>query len=302
MEATLSERVFTELRDLIRQHTGICFGDNKRYLLESRLRLRLVACEVTSYEAYLRYVKRGDDPNEIMQLINAVTINETSFFRHPAQFEALEQELLPALVRRRQDEGAHTVRLWSAACSAGDEPYSLAIVLKERVQPRFPRMRFEIVATDIDTEMLAAARTGRYRARAVRNIPTAYLHKYFRRSGEAYVLKPSVKDMVTFRHLNLVDAQAARRMRDFDLIMCANVLIYFDAPTKQGVLQSLRRALRPGGYLFVGGSEALGEEKAGLQSVQSAGALAYQRPLDVPASAAPRNVRASSRSWTAPPS
>ena len=278
MEATLSERTFDRLRSLICERTGICFRDNKRYLLESRVRLRLAACEVTSYEAYVRYLEQEDDPNELMQLINAVTINETSFFRHPAQFDALEQELLPRLVTQRQREGKQTVRLWSAACSAGDEAYTLAIIIRERVQKRFPRMKFEIVGTDIDTEVLAAARAGRYRARAVRNVPTAYLHKFFNRNDETYVLDPVIRQMVTFKRLNLADQQAMQRMRGFDIIMCANVLIYFDAPAKNRVLQALRFALHPGGYLFVGGSETLGDTAGAFVPVRSEGAIAYRRP------------------------
>ena len=287
-KATLSDTVFDGLRAFIRKHTGIWFRSRKRYLLESCLRRRLKACEVPDYETYLRYLRRGDDPDEITHLVNAVTINETSFFRHAAQFTALERALLPALVRQHRRRGSRRVRLWSAACSTGDEAYSLAILIKERVQPCFPDMRFEIVATDIDTERLAAARTGCYRQRAVRNVPKAYLSKFFQRSGkETYLLHRSVRNMVTFRRLNLVDEQAVRRMRNFDVIMCANVLIYFEAATKQRVLQALRRALRPGGYLFVGGSEALGNVAARFTPVRSGGVLAYQRLCDTASNAMP---------------
>lgn len=278
LEATLSERAFDQLRSIIRERAGIQFPDEKRYLLESRVRPRLVACGVASFEAYVRYLQRENDSSEITRLVNAVTINETSFFRHPSQFTALENVVLPELAEQRQEEGSTTVRLWSAACSAGDEAYSLALIVKERLAARFPRMEFEIIGSDIDTEVLREARSGEYRKRALRNLPTAYLHKYFRRTGNTFALHSSIRDMVTFKALNLADPTDMRRMRDFDVIMCANVLIYFDQSRKRRVLQLLYRALRPGGYLFVGGSEALGNSASQFESVQEEGALAYRRP------------------------
>lgn len=278
LEATLSEHAFDQLRSIIQEHAGIQFPDEKRYLLESRVRPRLVACGVPSFEAYVRYLQREHDPKEITRLLSAVTINETSFFRHPSQFEALGDVMLPELVEQRREEGATTVRLWSAACSAGDEAYSLALLVKERIGPRFPRMDFEIIGSDIDTEVLKEAQGGEYRKRALRNVPTAYLHKYFRRTGNTFVLNSSIRDMVTFKVLNLADSQDMRRMRDFDVIMCANVLIYFNQSRKREVLQLMHRALRPGGYLFVGGSEALGDSASQFESVQEEGALAYRRP------------------------
>jgi len=287
MEATLSERTFNQLRTIIRERAGIRFRDNKRYLLESRVRPRLVARQMPDYETYVRSLQSGD-PAEMRHLVNAVTINETSFFRHPTQFEALEQEVLPTLIGLRRQRGSRTMRLWSAACSTGEEAYTLAILVKERIQPRFPQIRFEIVATDIDTEVLGRARRGRYRARALRNMPTAYLHKYFQRSGDQYVLQSSVRETVAFRQLNLVDRSAVRRLRDVDLVLCANVLIYFNDAQKQEVLQSLYRSLRPGGYLFVGGSETLGGTSVPFVPERVAGALVYRRP---PAPAASSSAR-----------
>ena len=278
LKTTLSRDTFERLRALIREHAGIDFSEEKRYLLESRARPRLPACGVSSFEAYVQHLQRSATADELTHLLNAVTINETSFFRHPAQFEALGETLLPELIQQRRAEGTREVRLWSAACSAGDEAYSLAILVQERLKPRFPHTTFHIVGTDINTEVLEEARAGRYRKRAIRNVPTAYLHKYFRRMDDTFLLDASVRDRVRFRALNLTDAHAMRRMRDFDVIMCANVLIYFDQKRKEQVLQSMYRSLRPGGYLFVGGSEALGEAAARFESVQEGGARAFRRP------------------------
>jgi chemotaxis protein methyltransferase CheR len=278
-EASLSRQTFNRLRDLVREHAGIDFPDEKRYLLESRVKPRLMAQEVPDFETYADRLEQGDT-REIARLVNAVTINETAFFRHPSQFEALEDTILPELVRLHQQERSGPMRLWSAACSAGDEAYSLAILIRETIGPRHPRMEYEIVGTDIDTAVLEEARAGRYRKRSVRNVPPAYLRDYFDRSGEAFVVDPAIRDMVEFRPLNLTDAQDMRRMRNFDLIMCANVLIYFNETSKKDVLQGLYRSLRPGGYLFVGGSEALGELDVPLEPVRHEGALAYRRPTN----------------------
>ncbi len=278
-EASLSRQTFNRLRDLVREHAGIDFPDEKRYLLESRVKPRLLAQEVPDFETYADRLEQGDT-REIARLVNAVTINETAFFRHPSQFEALEDTILPELVRLHQQERSGPMRLWSAACSAGDEAYSLAILIRETIEPRHPRMDYEIVGTDIDTAVLEEARAGRYRKRSVRNVPPAYLRDYFDRSGEAFVVDPAIRDMVEFRPLNLTDAQDMRRMRDFDLIMCANVLIYFNETSKKDVLQGLYRSLRPGGYLFVGGSEALGGLDVPLEPVRHEGALAYRRPTN----------------------
>jgi chemotaxis protein methyltransferase CheR len=278
-EASLSRQTFNRLRDLVREHAGIDFPDEKQYLLESRVKPRLMAQEVPDFETYADRLEQGDT-REIARLVNAVTINETAFFRHPSQFEALEDTILPELVRLHQQERSGPMRLWSAACSAGDEAYSLAILIRETIEPRHPRMDYEIVGTDIDTAVLEEARAGRYRKRSVRNVPPAYLRDYFDRSGEAFVVDPAIRDMVEFRPLNLTDAQDMRRMRNFDLIMCANVLIYFNETSKKDVLQGLYRSLRPGGYLFVGGSEALGELDVPLEPVRHEGALAYRRPTN----------------------
>ena len=278
-EASLSRQTFNRLRDLVREHAGIDFPDEKRYLLESRVKPRLLAQEVPDFETYADRLEQGDT-REIARLVNAVTINETAFFRHPSQFEALEDTILPELVRLHQQERSGPMRLWSAACSAGDEAYSLAILIRETIEPRHPRMDYEIVGTDIDTAVLEEARAGRYRKRSVRNVPPAYLRDYFDRSGEAFVVDPAIRDMVEFRPLNLTDAQDMRRMRNFDLIMCANVLIYFNETSKKNVLQGLYRSLRPGGYLFVGGSEALGGLDVPLEPVRHEGALAYRRPTN----------------------
>lgn len=270
----LSRKTFDELRALIYEHTGIYFRDNKRYLLESQVGRRLKALDVASYEAYVELVQNGRRKSELPALVNAITINETFFFRHPQQYEAIVDDLLPALIAQHN---RRRVRIWSAACSTGDEPYTLALLLNEVKRDRFPNVRFEILGTDINTAVLATARDGTYSAYAVRNTPERYLKKYFHVQGDRYTLSRDVTKMVRFKHLNLTDTRAIRQMRTFDIILCANVLIYFDRDTKQAVISNLYDRLRRGGYLFVGTSETLHGVSRALQPVRFQNTIAYQK-------------------------
>lgn len=271
----LSRRAFDELRAFIYEQTGIYFRDNKRYLLESQVGRRMKTLGLSSFEQYIETVQNGSRHTELPALVNAVTINETFFFRHPKQYDAIAEGLLPKLIRtgpvRRR------VRIWSAACSTGDEPYTLALLIKQRVQPYFPDTRFEILGTDINTDVLQTAREGCYGSYAVRNVPPPYLRTYFTSHGDRYVLSPALREMVRFEHLNLTDRHAIQQYRNFDIILCANVLIYFDDETKQRVVSNLYNSLRPGGYFFVGTSETLHGVTRALQPVHFHDTIAYKK-------------------------
>lgn len=275
-ESALSEATFEELRSFIYDKTGIYFPENKRYLLESRIGRRLSVLGLPDYETYVHALQNGTAHSELPALINSITINETFFFRQPNQYEVLEGELIPALMKQKNENGAPHIRIWSAACSSGDEPYSVALLVKERLQPRYPRATFEIVGTDINTDVLDKARSGIYTEYAVRNLPPRYT-KYFEEDGNRYVLDPEIRRMVTFERVNLVDRTAMRRMRGFDVIFCANVLIYFDDEAKQQVVSLLYNSLNTGGYLFVGFSETLYGVTQAFQPVRFAKTIAYKK-------------------------
>ncbi|NBB75375.1 MAG: methyltransferase [Bacteroidetes bacterium] len=270
----LSQQAFNELRALIYDHTGIYFRDNKQYLLESQVGRRLKALNLTSYESYIELLQNGRRHSELPALVNAITINETFFFRHPKQYEAIVNDVLPALITKHNRS---RVRIWSAACSTGDEPYTLALLINEMKRRRFSKVQFDIVGTDINTAVLDKARKGTYGSYAVRNTPDRFLNKYFRAEGNRYTLRRDVTDRVRFKHLNLTDPSAVRGLRAFDLILCANVLIYFDRDTKQAVISNLYERLRPGGYLFVGTSETLHGVTRALQPVRFNNTIAYQK-------------------------
>ena len=194
---------------------------------------------------------------ELNVLVNAVTINETFFNRHPMQLEVMEKHLIPELIRKRSETGAPNIRIWSAACSSGDEAYSIAIMIREKIQPLYPKATFEIVGTDIDTDILDAAERAVYAPYAVRTLPESTVKSYFKLQNDRYVLRDSIRKMVRFKKLNLTDPLGMRSMQNFDVIVCANVLIYFDTDAKRRTLDLLHQSLRPDGYLFIGFSETL---------------------------------------------
>lgn len=280
--SALSDTTFLELRQYIYDRTGIYFRDNKRYLLESRLQRRLTALGMPDFEAYLRHLRTGLGAREFTELANAVTINETYFFRHPEQHRLFVREVLPDLIDRRLAQGQRCVRLWSVACSTGDEPYTLAMLIREEVAARYPQVRFEIIGTDINTEVIDRARAGLYEPYAIRNVPPDLLCRYFDEEagphGPRYRLAESVRRMVRFEHLNLANRLAARHLTDVDAAFCANVLIYFDDRSKQAAASVLYGALRPGGYLFLGASETLYGITQAFHPVRFAQTVAYHKP------------------------
>ncbi len=273
---TLSTEEFGRLREIIYAHAGIYFPDNKKYLLESRLARRLAALHVRSFGDYLIALQRSLGA-ELPHLIEAVTINETFFFRNTAQLDVLVNSLLPAMIAERQKVGIPRITLWSAASSSGEEAYTLAMVLREKIQPRYPQVRFRILATDIDSQVLDAAKVGLYRDYAIRQVPPEWLAKYFRREDDRYRLSPELQRMVEFRKLNLYDAVGMRAVRQVDVIFCANVLIYFDQASKKKVISAMYDSLNRGGALFLGFSESLHGLSQAYRPVHFDRTIAYMK-------------------------
>lgn len=297
-ERSLSSDAFHAIRSVIHDFCGIYFEDNKQYLLESRVFLRMQAVRVRSTDEYLRLLHGDGEGGELSALVNAVTNNETYFFRHPAHLKLLAESIIPEIIRRKTEVGIPRVRIWSAACSSGDEAYSLAILVREKLQPRFPRAMIEIVATDIDTNVLQSARRARYSDYAVRNVPPEYLDRYFTLEDGRFILDRTVREMVRFKQLNLLDKGSMQRMNAFDIILCANVLIYFDVSARRHVLDLLHQSLDPGGYLFVGFSETLYGMSERFVPVRHDRSMFYIRNDE---DAEPRHFDPRSRSETAIP-
>jgi chemotaxis protein methyltransferase CheR len=254
----MDDATFKKFRDLIYELCGISFTENKKYLLEGRIAKRLEAHNLSSFDDYYRMLSsQATVRDELPNLYEAVTINETYFFRNPPQFEALEQVIIPEILQAKQVQGNKKLRIWSAASSSGEEPYTMAMLLLEKIKPQFPSFQFEIIASDINTAVLEKARSGVYKEYAIRNMSAYYLNKYFTQEGDKYILNSEVRNMVKFMCINLYDTPTMRTMTGFDVIFCCNVLIYFDTTAKQQVVANLYDALNKNGYLFIGYSESL---------------------------------------------
>ncbi len=252
-----SDSSFNEFRNFIYQLCGIYFQDNKKYLLESRLSKRLTYLGLASYEEYFNYLKFGSTRNdELKYLYEVITINETFFFRNQPQLDALVSSVIPDIMNSK-NRSSNKFRIWSAASSSGEEAYSIAMTITEMVKPKYPGIEFEIVGTDISHTVIQTATAGIYRDYSIRNAPAYYLKKYFKNNGSGYAIDPAIKRMVTFKLLNLYDEIGMKAMFGFDVIYCANVLIYFDVASKIKVVSNLYNALNKNGYLFIGYAETL---------------------------------------------
>ncbi|MCL4539155.1 MAG: protein-glutamate O-methyltransferase CheR [Bacteroidetes bacterium] len=273
----LSDETFQLLRKYIYERTGIFFADNKKYLLESRVGRRLSALRLESFPEYYSALLNGIGAGELPHLINSVTINETFFFRNDPQFIALETLILPELIKKRIEQGNYNIKIWSAASSTGEEPYTIALLIREKFQARYPAVKFEIVGTDINTQVLEVARRGAYKEYSIRNIPRLYMDKYFEPHGDQFILRDEIKKMVRFNQMNLFDRGMMKTMQNFDVVFAANVLIYFDFNSKQVVVSSIYDSLNKGGYFFVGYSETLYGLTQAFKPVHYDKAIAYRK-------------------------
>ncbi len=273
----MSDEMFRAIRTFIYQNTGIYFQDNKKYLLEGRLGKRLQVLEIDEFETYLQRVRFGADKiAEMKFLYEAVTINETFFFRNEPQFEAFEHTLVPKLVAAKGSSRTK-LKVWSAASSSGEEAYTLAMIYLEKLRPKYAGLEIEIVGTDINQSVIETARSGVYREYSVRNMPKLFLEKYFETADGRFHICPEVKQLARFQHLNLYDRPRMRGMGRFDIIFCANVLIYFDQQSKIQVVSDLYDNLNPGGSLFIGYAESLHGISSAFKLVNFPKTVAYQK-------------------------
>lgn len=254
----MSQSAFEIWRKYIYDNCGIYYQDNKKYLLENRLQKRINFLDLNSYEAYLDYIKfNPGGVKEKKYLYEVITINETFFFRNQPQLDALLTVVIPDLIKMKQTTGKNKIRIWSAASSSGEEAYSIAIVIKELFKKNNLNLDFEIIGTDISQAVIDTAEKGLYKEYSIRNLPQYYLKKYFIQRGNEFEIDPEIKKMVSFKLLNLYDDFAMKSMLFYDIIFCANVLIYFDLASKIKVVNHLYNSLNKEGYLFIGYSETL---------------------------------------------
>ncbi len=252
MLVTITDTEFRQLREAIREKFGIFYDDSKLFLLQSRLQTRLLKRSVPDFTAYYRFLTTNPQrESEWDDLASVLSNNETYFFRERAQLDVLTHEVLEDYKR----SGAPKLRVWSAACSTGEEPFSLAMALLETF--RLPASEIQIKASDISPRALEKAGIGFYRELSFRATPPGLIQKYFRPFEGGFLISDEIKRMVQFFRINLLDDQSVAKAGPVDAIFCRNVLIYFDKPTQKRVVEAFARALRPRGYLFLGHAESI---------------------------------------------
>jgi chemotaxis protein methyltransferase CheR len=270
-EVHLSDRDFNRFRKLIFELAGITLSEHKRALVYSRLAKRLRANGLEKYSDYYDLVRQADpDSQEIVEFINAITTNKSSFFREPHHFDYLREEIFPGYLSELDSGKRRTIKIWSAGCSAGQEPYTLAMTLLEYFG-NSTSVEFNILATDIDTNVLSRASQGIYNEEQVEDIPDYLLRKYFLKGkGERAGLAKAGKELqsiINFERLNLFDPTWPMKDK-LDIIFCRNVIIYFNRDTQRKLISRMTRHLKPGGYLMLGHSESLHGYDSGLQHVR----------------------------------
>jgi len=273
----LTDKDLAAIIRLVYQKSGITLHEGKRALVTARLHKRLRATGTRTFSEYLKLVDGDHSGDELVMLLDAIATNHTSFFRESEHFAFLKQRVVPEWLAQAGASTIEPLDIWSAACSSGEEPYTLAISMLQGL-PERDRGRFRILASDLSTKALRAAESGVYRIEKVRDLPIEILRAYFEKGlgaqdGWARVA-PHVRRAVEFRQVNLLDV--GQLGRTFSVIFCRNVMIYFDRQVQQRVVAALEQQLKPGGYLFISHSESLNGITHGLRWVAPA---IYQRRL-----------------------
>lgn len=253
MTETMSSDEFKLFRDLIHKESGIFLNEAKKDFLKARIDKRLKVRNIGSYFRYYKLVTDNKNKRELYNLLDSVTISETSFFRNMPQFDLLREKVLPELVEEKRKIGDYNLILWSAGCATGEEPYSMAIEVMEAIADS-PLWDIKIIASDISLRCLEVAQSGIYPKDRVKEVPERYLTKYFKASGDYYLVKDCIKRLVAFDYHNLKHQNG---LTNVDIIFCRNVMIYFDIEEQKRIVERFRGILNRGGYLFLGHAESL---------------------------------------------
>lgn len=270
-ELTLQE--YREFRDFLAKESGIVLGENKQYLVSSRLRGLLAELHLNSVRELLDLLHSSRDARLRQRIIDSMTTHETLWFRDQYPFESLKRMILPELARRKLSD----IRIWSAACASGQEPYSISMICEEyrREYPRHPLGNVQIIATDISPTILKTAREGVYESLALgRGLTPDRRERFFDAIDDKAVVKPEIKQHVIFQELNLMKSYAG--LGRFHVIFCRNVMIYFSDELKIDILNRLAGVLEPDGYLFLGGSEAISRYSDKFEVVRSLGGMVFR--------------------------
>ena len=275
-DTRISDSEFSQFGDFFYRVTGIRFGKAKRYFVDRRLLERITESQAGSFRQYLALISEPEGTEERQRLINALTVNETSFMRERYQFRCLTVSLLPELMARQRR--GEPLRIWCIPSSSGEEPYSIAMHLQETLSE--PTLRgIHITASDISTRILERASRGLYSTHSVRNLPPEWTDRYFTHTPLGYQIAPALQRQGAFTRVNLSDPADMRQAGTFDVIFCRNLLIYFDETSRREAAERLFHALNPGGFLCLGHSESMEQMSSRFLTRKFPDALVYQKPL-----------------------
>ena len=272
MTFTISDTDFEKMKSIIYEKSGIHFSENNRPILESRLKERLKIANLESISEYYRLITNNDEEMKI--LLDSVTTNLTRFFRNQAHMQAFEYYVIPELVAYKKKKNENTICLWSAGCSTGEEPYTLAMMLKELLPPGFTA---SITASDLSLKSLMTAKTGFYSDARITGVPENYLSRYFEKTSGGYQVVESIKKMIKFDYHNL---KYDSGQKGLDIIFCRNVLIYFDEKAQESVVNRFWDSMNNHSYMIIGHSESLFGMNTKFKFHKTDWATFYTRMID----------------------
>jgi len=274
---TIKDEDFLKFREFFYRKTGISFDPGKRYFVDKRLMDRIIATNCGSFRDYFMMLRLQGLNEEMQHLTNVMTVNETYFLREEFQFQCLVDSLLPEIIARKTDDSP--IRIWSIPSSSGEEPYSIAMYLLEK-WPALAQWDVEIISSDIDTGILRKARAGLYSSRSVQNVPASWMQKYFNNVNGEYQICDDLRQAVEFTKVNLAEPADTRPYRDFDVIFCRNLLIYFDDVSRKAAAETFYDALKPGSFICLGHSESMSRISSLFQVRRFVDAIVYQKQLE----------------------
>lgn len=277
-ELKVSNEEFTQLRDFIYQQCGIYIAETRKYLIENRLANRLRDLNLKTFGDYYHYLRfDANRKGELAKLFEVITTNETSFYRNPPQLQVFQETVLKAELEKIRATGSKRLRIWSAGCSTGEEPYTLAMILHEVLRAEISLWDIKIIANDLSEAVLASARRGVYGEYALRTTPKPITDRYFTKQDTLYHVNANLKKLISFGPINLSDKLMIKRLERSHIIFCRNVIIYFDDEMKKQVISSFYDNLLPGGCLFIGHSESLHSISRAFKPEHHTGTIVYRK-------------------------
>ena len=275
-ELKITDQEFSNLRDFIYEQCGIYIADNRKYLLENRLGNRLKHLNLRNFDEYYNYLKYdAGKAQEMKRLFEVITTNETSFYRNPPQLQVFQEKVLTEVIKTCRSQ--KRLRIWSAGCSTGEEPYTISMIIHEMLKMQVADWDIRITANDLSERVLQSARQGVYNDYTLRSTPMEVAKRYFDMNDGTNKVRPEVKKLVSFGQINLKDKAQLKRVERSQIVFCRNVIIYFDDAMKKQVINAFYDNLVPGGFLIIGHSESLHNITRAFKPIHFPGAIIYKK-------------------------